>query len=75
LFLLPAGLDGELAITQRVLEAHGIHSQLSTTGELMVCAKSFQFLAGVSGIANLLGPTRMERQSTDLTDDRDPRHD
>lgn len=75
LFLLPAGLDGGVAVTQWVLEAHGIHSQLSTTGELLVCARSFEFLAEASGVANLLGLTRMERPSTDLTDDRGPCHD
>lgn len=75
LFPLPTGLDGGVAITQRVLEAHGIHSQLSTPGELMVCAKSFEFFAGASSVANLLGPTRMEQQSTDFTDDGGPRHD
>ncbi len=75
LFLLPAGLDGGVAITQRVLEAHGIHSQLLSTGELLVCAKSLQFLAEGSGAADLQGSTRLELQSNDPTDDRGPRHD
>jgi hypothetical protein len=41
-FVLSAGGGDQAAIVQRALGKHGIHTQLSPTGELLVCSRSFE---------------------------------
>jgi hypothetical protein len=46
-FALPVDAGGQPALVQRALEKHGVHTQLSSTGELFVCSRSFELHTGL----------------------------
>ena len=72
-FLFPAGNVEDSAIMQRVLEAHAIHNQLLPTGELLVCARSFELHAGTSEVTNPGDTT--PSQSIKSTPEKSSSHD
>jgi len=45
-FALSADSGEQAALVQRALRKHGIHTQLSLTGELFVCGRSFELHVG-----------------------------
>ena len=51
-FVLPADSGEQPPFVQRALEKHGIHTQLSSTGELFVCSRSFELHTGATKTSN-----------------------
>lgn len=60
--VLPVGEGEEATVLQRLLETQGIHHQMSTRDELLVCARSFELRADASDKTNAVTPAKAQMQ-------------
>jgi hypothetical protein len=74
-FPLAMGNSEVPAIVQRALAKHGIHTQLSSIGELLVCGRSFELHIRAVDATNTITPKESQAQRNDLNPGKSTLHD
>jgi hypothetical protein len=74
-FVLSIGGSDQPAIVQQALGKHGIHTQLSSTGELLVCGRSFELHIRASDATQTVTSKESQAQRNDLNPGKSTLHD